>query len=241
LSIQGSACTGFGITAISTHVVHSLQRLDLSNHRFGGDRLDGIQSLTQALVGSRPNALKYLSVSGHRLSEMDVECLADALSNDHSRMEELHMNHCNLDDDSLMIFAKRLPHMKRLKRLFLHDNPFGSNKSSVAATKALVDGTSQNWELEQLVLPRRAGQQQQQQGGGTEELHQQIDFYLALNRAGRKLLRTKDHPIPLSLWPKVLHRVGDTLTEHYYSNSKSVHCADAIYHLLQGPALLQRC
>lgn len=225
LSIQGSSCTEFGITAISTYVVNSLQRLDLSNHRFGGDRLYGIQSLAQALCS--PNTLRYLSVSGHHLSEVDVECLAGALSNEHSRMEELHMNNCNLEDNSIMIFAERLPNMKLLKRLFLHDNPFGNS-----VTKALVDGTSKNWELEQLVLPRRAGQ-------GTEDLHQQIDFHLALNRAGRKLLRTKDQ-IPLSLWPRVLHRVGETLTGNYFSNSQSVHYADAIYHLLQGPALLQR-
>lgn len=225
LSIQGSSCTDFGIRAMSGSIVNSLYRLDLSNHPFGGDELRGIQSLSHTLCN--PNTLQYLSISGHSLSQEDVLSIADALSHESSRIEELHMNNCNLDDSSIIALAESLPRLKILKRLFLHDNPFGHSASA-----AFAIGTSKNWELEHLVLPRRAGQ-------GADDSRPQIEYHLALNRAGRKLLRT-NVGIPLSVWPIVLHRVGKTLKENYFSNAQSAHHADAIYHLLQGPVLLER-
>eukprot|EP00980_Cylindrotheca_fusiformis_P020585 scaffold7641_cov115-Cylindrotheca_fusiformis.AAC.31 len=231
LSIPGDADFGIETLAEDSGVlVQSLQKLDLSNHRFNGDPLPGIQSIARRLSSS-PNSLEYLSISGHSLSRMDVMSLADALSHpQHARIEELHMNNCNLDDDCIIAFAKRLPAMKTLKRLFLHDNPFGKT-----AAAALAEGMRHNCEIEHFVLPRKARKATQVQ---------QIELYLALNRAGRRLLKAKD-PIPLSMWPDVLHRAGETLTpgkqqQQQYSNSSCIHRNDVLYHLLQGPALLER-
>lgn len=228
LSIQGSACTESGIQAMSEYVLDRLERLDLSNHRFGGDQLHGVSSLTRAL--SNPNRLRFLTLSGHTLRQEDVVRLTDVLSGDYSKMEELHLNNCGLGDESVQIIGNKLPQMTyHLQYLFLRDNPFYNT-----GYLALCDGIQKNWEIKQLVIPRKKDVM--------DHVQKQIDLHLVLNQAGRKLLRTTTHPIPLSLWPKVLHRASTLRHNGYYISSKSsaVNHADAIFNLLKGPALLQR-
>lgn len=241
MSIQGSSCTASSMAAICENVLPTLTRLDLSNHRIGGDSLCGLPSLALALSNS--NTLKYLSLSGHALSKSETALLVDAMianrsdNNTCQMMEELQLNKCNLDDASVTILGKHLPKMNRLAVLQLRDNPFGTD-----GLEALCKGASKNWELEQMVLPttRDTGAV----GDEMDRIKRQIHYHLALNRAGRKVLRTNDEErmIPLSLWPVLLSRVREALDCDYSSHGSlnGIHCADAIYHLLHGPALLQR-
>jgi hypothetical protein len=225
LSIQGSSCNEAGIQVISECVVKGLEKLDLSNHRFGGDRLCGMEHLTASLKNNN-NRLKFLSLSGHRLTETDISGLAASL--EHCQLEELCLTNCHLSDQSIVIFAKMLPKMKHLKYLWLHDNPFGQVGAS-----ALLASLERNCELEHLILPRG-------RGSVMDGLQRQIEFYLVLNRAGRRLLRaTNNRPVPLALWPKVLDRAGKARRDYYFAASKGIH-VDAIFHLLQGPVLFGR-
>jgi hypothetical protein len=121
LSIQGSSCDEAGIRVIADCLVHKLEKLDLSNHRFGGDRLLGMDYLASHLKGS---TLKNLSLAGHRLQEKEIAVLADALAHDGCQLEELCLTNCSISDDRIANFATRLPNMKTLKQLWLHDNPF---------------------------------------------------------------------------------------------------------------------
>lgn len=219
LSIQGSSCSPPGIQAIAKHVLPVLSKLDLSNHRFGGDRLIGIPDLATALGTSK---LEFLSLSGHWISEQDIEALATALTQNTS-LQELCLTNCHLSDASIQIFAERLPQMKHLKYLWLHDNPFQKE-----GALALVDAMQDNCELEQMILPR---------GRGLDPMQRQLELFLVLNRAGRRLLR-HHHRVPLALWPQVLDRANKAKKDSYFASSTVY--IDAIFHLLKGPALFER-
>ncbi|CAJ1957985.1 unnamed protein product [Cylindrotheca closterium] len=238
LSIQGSSCTASSMEAICQHVLPSLKRLDLRNHRIGGDSLCGLPSLAAALSSSSNCTLKSLILSGHSLSESETRLLVDAISSQNCQLEELQLNKCNLDDVSVTILGNHLPQMHHLAVLQLRDNPFVGTNGCCDGLQALLQGVRQNYELEQMVLPttRHMGAM----GDEMEDLKAQIYYQLALNRAGRKLLRTT---VPLSVWPVLLSRVREALDCDYSSHHGSmtgIHCADAVYHLLHGPALLQR-
>ena len=224
LSIQGSSCNEAGIRAISEYVIKGLEKLDLSNHRFGGDRLFGMDQLTSALQHAGSRRLRYLSLSGHRLMEADMMGLAKSLEVN-STIEELALTNCHLSDSAIQAFAKSIPQLKRLKYLWLHDNPFDQN-----GAHALLESLKQNWQLEQLIIPRG-------RGSAMDDLQRKIEFQLVLNRAGRRLLRASN--VPLSLWPQVLVRADKARRDHYFAATKGTH-VDAIFHLLQGPVLLDR-
>jgi hypothetical protein len=70
---------------------------------------------------------------------------------------------------------------------------------------------------------------------------QKIQHFKDLNRCGRILL-ARDGAIPLSVWPIVLARANTLLvldSTELVIDSKE-RAPNAIFHLLQGPALMQR-
>jgi hypothetical protein len=67
-------------------------------------------------------------------------------------------------------------------------------------------------------------------------IEQKIQHFKDLNRCGRILLLARDGAIPLSVWSIVLAR-ANTVLGHYRSAERT---HNAIFHLLQGPALMQR-
>jgi hypothetical protein len=71
---------------------------------------------------------------------------------------------------------------------------------------------------------------------GTSEspIHRKIQHFKDLNRGGRILLAHDGGAIPLSVWPIVLARAN---TMPFVSKEGK---PNLIYHLLQGPALMQR-
>ena len=152
----------------------------------------GMEYLSASLKNNSTR-LRFLSLSGHRLTETDISGLA--ASPEDCQLEELCLTDCHLSDLSIAIFATMLPKMNFLKFAWLHDNPFGQVGAS-----ALLAFLERNWELEQLILPRG-------RGPAMDDLQRQIEFFLVLNLAGRRLLRaTNNIPIQLALWPKVLDR-----------------------------------
>jgi hypothetical protein len=67
------------------------------------------------------------------------------------------------------------------------------------------------------------------------EVLPEIKHFKDLNKSGRILLGKDHRSVPLSLWPLVLERANGL----FYSNQHARR-ANAIFHLLQGPALMQR-
>jgi hypothetical protein len=65
-------------------------------------------------------------------------------------------------------------------------------------------------------------------------IHKKIQHIKDLNRCGRILLAHAGGTIPLSVWPIVLARANTLLS---FSKERT---PNAIFHLLQGPALMQR-
>lgn len=250
LSIQGSSCTDRGMAAICQNVLPTLEKLDLSNHRIGGDPLCGLSFLALAL--SQPNQLKSLCLSGHVLSESETALLVGAMvptkrsdcgmeqehqkqqDSSNCQLEELQLNRCDLNDSAACILGKHVARMPSLAVLQLRDNPFGPD-----GLEALLSGVSKNWELEQMVLPTT--RHTDAVGDEMDRIKAEIFYHLALNRAGRKVLQS-DATISLSVWPVLLSRVREAVECDYSSHGclTGFHCADAIFQLLQGPALLQR-
>jgi hypothetical protein len=224
LSIQGSSCLREGVMAIGALIGANnvqLTKMDLSNHQYGGDGMLGVDSLAESL-GANAH-LKYLSLSGHALTCEDVECLAMALSQK-SGLRELCLANCDISEQGAIAFAKQIPRMKRLQYLWLHANPFG-----LEGATAILQALENNWELEQLMIPR---------GRGTrgDDLQRKIEFQLILNRGGRKLLLERN--VPQALLPVVLSRAGNIEWEYFVQKNAQ---ADVIFHLLQaGPAIFHR-
>jgi hypothetical protein len=61
----------------------------------------------------------------------------------------------------------------------------------------------------------------------------EIQFYMTLNKGGRRLLKDSAHHVPLELWPLVFERC-----QQQRAGPKWRH--DVVFHLLQGPVLFER-
>lgn len=237
LCIQGSSCREGGIHAIAQHLLGAtskLEKLDLSNHKFGLDRMEGMRSLSKAL---RTNtSLKSLSLSGHQLREEDMMDMASALTSSTSRLQELCLSDCHLTNDCISIFSERLPAMTNLKTLWLHDNPFDET-----CAQALLDCLGTNMEMEQLILPLGRGRDM-------DRIQKELELWLLMNRAGRRLLLSSKATPPY-LWAMVLERITKqsrdvSLSSPSFGSGTRSDCgraknldASAIYHLLQQGTL----
>lgn len=241
LCVQGSACGEGGIHAIAQHLLgpgSQLEKLDMSNHRFGWDRLEGIRSLSMALATNSP--LKSLSLSGHQLGEEDIVEITAALTSSTSQLQELCLADCSLTNECVSILMERLPEMRSLKTLWLHDNLFDNT-----CAQGLIGCLKMNMEIEHVVLPLGRGREM-------DIIQKDLELWLLLNRAGRRLLLSSKK-VPPCLWAMVLERI--TNRPHEVSTSCRGHkntamddgtCdketeATAIFHLLrQGPISFER-
>jgi hypothetical protein len=66
----------------------------------------------------------------------------------------------------------------------------------------------------------------------------EIKHFMDLNESGRILLGKDQSSVPLSLWPLVLERANGLFSD--WDDDEPARRANAIFHLLQGPALMQR-
>jgi hypothetical protein len=205
LCIEGSACKRGGIEEISKHLLLvepcgsgcRLEKLDLSSHWFGTvDRFQGMEFLTEALTQN--SSLRSLSLSGHLINETDMNGLTNALIGPHCRLKELCLSACHLSETCVKVLASKIPHMRSLKTLWLHDNPFHETSSAISL---LSQAMRHNFEMEKLVLPFTCG-------GDTISRRklQELDLWLFLNRRGRRLLYSTTEKVPPYLWAILLER-----------------------------------
>ena len=138
--------------------------------------------------------------------------LANALTHN-STVQRLYLRCCRISDDDIKLLAAALPEMKGLKFLDLVGHHFGEG-----GAKAFLAGLKENVRCNGVRLPFKY------------DSADDIEFYLALNRGGRRLL--KETNISAILWPLILKRSNRFVEQHYR--------ADVHFHLLQGPLLLDR-
>jgi hypothetical protein len=216
-------CRSKGIIAISSLLKSDskkLIKLDLSNQQELAIETFAVSFLASALPTN--TSLKFLDLSSNRLNDGDVTSLAAALE-ENSALEELRLVNCNVSDRSATTLANHLPFMRGLKSLWLYGNPF-----DMEGAKNLLEAVRVNANLGQLLIPR--GRRKTM-----DEIQRGIEYYLILNRGGRKLLQNVG--TSPGLWPRVLNRAGSVNWDYFITKSAQ---ADIIYILLQGPALLER-
>jgi hypothetical protein len=155
--------------------------------------------------------LQTLDLSFNRLDDSDVLALCTALvDNDTLRNLDLRSNWIsNVGIVSLSECC--LIRMRGIRNLQLARNPFDD-------TDELLEAVKLNVELEELGLDHHLMN------------YGEIQFYITLNKGGRRLLKDSGQHVPLGLWPLVLERChGLKRWSH-----------DVVFHLLQGPVLFER-
>jgi Ran GTPase-activating protein (RanGAP) involved in mRNA processing and transport len=226
LSVQGSSCRAMGIIAISGLLQESSNmkplKLDLSNQDFEENEMFGISFLAPSLPSNK--SMRFLDLSSNHLTDAHVTCLASALS-ENSTLEELRLVNCNISEKGAKLLAAKLPQMRGLKTLWLYGNLFGR-----AGATALLQAVKINVHMEQLLLPRSRDNTEPM-----DDIQKEMEYYLILNRGGRQMLT---HPqVPSGLWPHILQKAGSVDGDDYdYYMSRQAR-PNAMYCLLQGPAL----
>jgi hypothetical protein len=229
LSVQGSSCRAMGIIAVSGLLKESSDKplkleLDLSNQDFEEDEMFGISFLAPSLPSNK--SMRFLDLSSNHLTDADVTCLASALS-ENSTLEELRLVNCNISEKGAKILAAKLPQMRGLKTLWLYGNLFGR-----AGATALLQAVKLNVHLEQLLLP------QSRDDEPMNDIKEEMEYYLILNRGGRQMLT---HPqVPSGLWPYALEKAGSVHGDDYDYYVAGQARPNALYCLLQGPVLFSR-
>ena len=212
LNLESNFCRENGLRAVAKMIESQKKLTTLLLGQQGLAERSLNLSILESPLG-RSKAMKSLSLSYNTLTEDDMASLANALKQN-STIRRLHLRSCSISDSVIQILAAALPEMKGLKFLDLFGNPFGED-----GAKAILAGLKGNIHLNGVRLPIKYYK-------NTDD----IEYYLALNRGGRRLL--SEINVPVSLWPLVLERSNRFVEQH--------HRADVHFQLLQGPVLLDR-
>ena len=191
-----------------------------------GPKID-IFELTRALCTNM--SLTTLSLARNKLCDEDALLLANALLKN-SCLQSLDVRENGISDFGITRLGTSLLHASeqgsKLKNLNLMKNPFGKT-----GMNALLSAVRGNMQLMKLEL-----------GNNNDwKLSQEIRYFTALNRGGRKLLY--ENP-PLALWPLVLARVNNMDWDKESQCVASLqrnrsYQQDVLCFLMKGPALFE--
>jgi hypothetical protein len=195
-----------------------LEELHLSHQGFNDNDHDGLSGhlgiFAQGLEGNE--SLTRLDLSNCELLDKDMYDLGQILAT--SKLEQLYLSRNRITHSGFVSFTKNIP--KSLRSLDFSGNDFDQEEVACHILtlfeehpQLLEDGF--DWDDYKLPIDRK------------------IQHFKDLNKCGRILLLTRASVIPLSVWPLVLARVNTVLSD----NERN---PNAIFHLLQGPALMQR-
>jgi hypothetical protein len=174
----------------------------------------------------------------------------------HPCLERLDLANNDLSDEDLNLgsLVQILSTCPKLERLNLRDNEFTCDGLEVLASRPLPAAlrylvlTENNFDEEEtpdhiltiLQGNPRLGFVDYDIVEGEESSRQQIEHLMDLNESGNILLLDNCDIIPLSLWSLVLGRANILFHEFQPSERIQAKRANVIFHLLQGPALMQR-
>ncbi|KAG7371005.1 leucine rich repeat LRR-containing protein [Nitzschia inconspicua] len=173
-----------------------------------------------------------IHMSDNKINAVGAVSIAEALQHPESRVQTLLLDNNRLADEGMIKIAEALRHNTTLKHLDVKYNKIG--EEGLMAIRSVLQ-TRENTTLEYFVFEEEqdnsaVGQQQQQCSACTRRiptrrnrkmprlmekmncscdqchLRHEIDFYLALNRAGRRKLA--DVSIRSNLWPRILSKVS---------------------------------
>jgi hypothetical protein len=195
-----------------------LEELNFSEQDCDEDGLTGY--LWPLADGLRWNqSLKRLNLSSCQLLDEDMDHLGQILAT--CKLETMDLGDNSITPSGFVSCTQNIP--KSLKSFDFSGIEF-EEEEAVCHTLTLFEEHPQLWddglEWEDSKSP----------------IHRKIQHFKDLNRCGRILLLARDGAIPLSVWPIVLAR-ANTVMEGSRSEERTL---NAIFHLLQGPALMQR-
>jgi hypothetical protein len=244
--------------------------------------LKAIQALT-----THNSTLKCLDLSGNDFSLHDVtvensspssssSSILEALSlccRVHPTLQVLDLSDCNLSTLGICTLSRHLPFFPRLDVLNLTGNPISMVPASLAAM-ALLHGLHGNYILSSLgESPLLGAKEEEESSGCCQQREQQqpaewrlwssqVQYYLDLNRSGRRALQQQalsphHHPLSRSLWAHILARAASSSSQSWchdkedennkdvdpdriHSRAAVARRASILFALLQGPALLER-
>jgi hypothetical protein len=163
-------------------------------------------------------SLTCLNLCLNNLLDKDMDDLGQILALPTCKLETLNLMGNEFTHNGFVSLTQNIP--GSMKSFDLSENPRFDKEEAACHTLTLFEENPQlcddglNWE--ESMIPK----------------HQKIQHFKDLNRCGRILLPRG--AIPLSVWPIVLARANTLL-----SDSKE-RATNAIFHLLQGPALMDR-
>jgi hypothetical protein len=196
----------------------SLESLSLCSH--GPGLGTHIKILAEALKGNQN--LKKLDLAYNQIGDEGLNMLTSTVCTYPTRLEELNLADNRISDQGLGAFASR-PISSCLRRLDLHcDHIFSADEN--------------RYLLEALQLNPQLGKIENDWDDRLDPFPPDVRHLLDLNWCGRVLLG-QDTSVPLSIWPVVLGRANTAFRQESNQEERR---ANAIFHLLQGPALMQR-
>mmetsp|Transcript_16796 Transcript_16796/g.40946 ORF Transcript_16796/g.40946 Transcript_16796/m.40946 type:complete len:320 (-) Transcript_16796:14-973(-) len=206
-----------GAEAISQIVQRSpeLKYLYVSNNNFGNS---GVAHLAQA--ASRQ--LDVCHIGDNKIDHVGAQVVADVLLGEESVLGTLVLDGNNLGDAGATIIAEGLKRNKNLTKLDLRNNRIG--KAGMLALLEVLK--NDNMTIQYLMLqesdencsrqvqspldksPRPRIKSNHRCACERCQIQFQLDYFLAMNRAGRHSLA--DTMVPANLWPRILANVSES-------------------------------
>jgi hypothetical protein len=211
LTLDFNAFGDKGVQALARLLTknHSLKELHLFGNRVSAQ---GAEYLADALQSN--NTLQSLVLSFNQIGDRGVTALAGALTVN-STLTKIRFPSNSIGKKGIVTFAEHLPRMRGLEQLdvgfLLHDE----------AAQALVAALRFNVRLKVLHMEKVPEEEED------EPSAIKMDFYLRLNRSGRRLLLENQGEVPLGLWAHVLAKAG-----RYHASPSGA--PDVLHFLLQA-------
>jgi hypothetical protein len=219
----------------------SLRELDLTWTGFG---VQGMKALANLL--SKNRKLETLKIASDGVLAFPIHPLESWKG--HPCLEHVKISYAGLSDADLGNLVEVLSTCPRLETLTLNGNKITHNGLELLASKPLPSAlrwlSLTNNDVEEEKRPRlilRLLQENPQLWSvlcwdiDAAEVLPEINHFKDLNKSGRILLGKDHRSVPLSLWPLVLERANGL-----FYRKQGARRANAIFHLLQGPALMQQ-
>jgi hypothetical protein len=207
LDLRGNQCQTQTLRALEPLLLsQQLQSLKICNLESSQVGVTGLKDFFSSLRGS---FLKRLCLEEYKIEDDDMGALVDSLA--HTSVIDLSLQDCEMTSLGLRLFARSL------NKCSLQSLAISGGEAS--SSPDLLQGLQHNTTLQRLSIPNKT------------PMH---EYYLNLNRGGRRLLREPN--LPTDLWITVLVK-AQTTTTYYGGPDRS---ADVFMYLLRNRILLER-